>query len=63
MVEAMNIRELAAFKGGTFKELATRAGVKEQRLYDLMRGKGKMYAFELYALSNATGVPANRIRY
>lgn len=59
----VGIRELAAQKGWTVTELAARSGIKAQRLYDLMRGKGQMYTFELWALAKATGVPAKRIEY
>ena len=59
----MGIKELAAFKGWTVTELAARSGIKTQRLYDLMRGKGTMYAFEMWALAQATGVAAKRIGY
>ncbi len=60
-MEKFTIKALAAYKGMTLAELATAAHIGAQRLRDIARGKSRMYAFELYALSEATGVPAELI--
>lgn len=59
----LNVRALAANMKISIKELAELAGIDPNRLLAISSERVPMYAWELWALSKVTGVPAENIKF
>lgn len=56
-----NIKSMAANLNISIGELAEKAGINVNHLYDVSAGRSKMTADDLIKLSAATGVPMENI--
>lgn len=57
------VRTLAVMHGWTYADMADATGIKARRLMDINAGITEMTAKELFAIAEATGIPADRIEY
>jgi len=57
----VNVKAMAANLNISVGELAKKAGINPNHLYEVSAGRSKMTADDLIKLSAATGVPAENI--
>ena len=60
--KVLNIKALAANGNESIAELAKRAGINSDHLYNVSAGRAVMTAEDLVRLSIATGVPERNIQ-
>ena len=56
-----SIKALAYMCGLTIPQLAEKAEIKPQRLYDVSAGRSKLKGAELLKLAKVSGVPSDQI--